>query len=126
VDPAARGPEILGGQTADALIRNQAGSGMPADRMAAAHDDTASWLFSEAGTPAGQAFARGYSDTARTLIDELHEMEADGPVPVPPNTAHPDPRMAAKGWQTWEHESRTPHYVRRDPAPSREAEREAG
>ena len=57
-----------GAAAAEKVVRAQASAGVSTDRIEAHGADTASWLFSEAKTTEGRAFAAGYNNTAQTLV----------------------------------------------------------
>jgi len=118
--PRADDPGRLGAEAAEQIVTAQASSGVSTGRMARTHEDTAAWLWSEATTPEALQFAKGYEDTALSLVAELRE--AEHPLPAP-GSPHPDPVLAAKGWHV------SPDgpgvYVRRQ-AESADMEREAG
>jgi hypothetical protein len=63
----------------------------------------------------------GPDQAAAALISDLRERDAELR-PSPPGTPHPDPVLAARGWQTCEHGHGV--YVRSEP--QRETDREAG
>ena len=114
--------QAAGAAAAEKVIRAQASAGVSTDRIEAHGADTASWLFSEAKTANGRAFAAGYDDTAQTLVAELRE--AAHPQPNrSPGAPHPDPLLARRGWQACERGDGV--YVRRTAA-QRETDREAG
>jgi hypothetical protein len=120
---AARGdPARAGAETAQQIISAQAAAGMSTGRMARHHHDTAAWLFSEATTPEAERFAAGYASTADTLVAELREAERPAP-DRSPGAPHPDPFLAARGWQACQHGDGV--YVRR-PAAARDLDKEAG
>jgi hypothetical protein len=91
-----------GAGTAQMLITRQAGAGMAADRIDEHHHDLAASLFSSATTADGLAFAEEYDRTAETLVSELRQLERPEP-DRSPGAPHPDPQLAAKGWQACEH-----------------------
>jgi hypothetical protein len=118
-------PQAAGADAADRVIRAQAAAGVSTERIIAHSQDTAAWLFSEAREPDGEAFARGYDDTAQAMVAELQEEARPAP-DRSPGAPHPDPRLAARGWQACEHGDGV--YVRRAAVGQRNAgmEREAG
>jgi hypothetical protein len=102
-------PGQAGAQAAEEVITRQADAGMGVDEIDRHQGDTAAELLSSATTGEGKAFARSYDITAAILTRDLGEPDLPGP-----NTPHPDPGLAARGWQTCEHPGHG-IYVRRDP-----------
>jgi hypothetical protein len=121
--PRAQDPARSGAETAQQIIAAQASAGMSTERMARHHDDTASWLFSDARTPEAERFAAGYASTADSLVAELREAERPEPDRTP-GAPHPDPVLAGKGWQACERGDGV--YVRRQAEAQADMEREAG
>lgn len=81
---------------------------------------TSAPLLSEAQTEVGRAYAREYENTARALVADLRsDAEAARHEPEPAGTPHPDPRLAARGWQRCENGCGI--YVRRNAEADREA-----
>ena len=101
-----------GAETAAQIVCAQASAGMEPDRIGAHHEDLAAGLLSDAATPDGQAFARGYDDTAATLAADLRAEAGRAPQAAgqPDGTPHSDPFLAARGW----HVDRG-MYTRREP-----------
>jgi hypothetical protein len=97
----------MGVQTAHQLITRQAEAGMPVDRIRDHHHDVIAGLFADAKTPDGRAFANGYGFTVDSYVAELAAEQEVAEITGKP---HPDPHMAANGWQ----------------AGARDEEREAG
>jgi hypothetical protein len=122
---ARKDPQAAGAEAADRVIRAQAAAGVSTERISAHSQDTAAWLFSEAREPDGEAFARGYGDTAQAMVAELQEEARPAP-DRSPGAPHPDPWLAARGWQACEHGDGV--YVRHAVSRQRNAgmEREAG
>jgi hypothetical protein len=82
-------------------VAAQYGAGVDLGQIAAHHDDVSASLVSDARTSVGRSFAREYADTARSLVADLRaDAEAARTEPPAPGTPHPDPRLAACGWQT--------------------------
>jgi hypothetical protein len=121
--PASADPARAGAETAQQIISAQAAAGMSADRMARHHDDTAAWLWSEAKTPEAERFAAAYASTADTLVAELREAEQPA-LDRSPGAPHPDPVLAARGWQACPHGDGV--YIRHQAAAEAVADREAG
>jgi hypothetical protein len=114
--------QAAGAAAAEKVIRAQASAGVSTDRIEAHGADTASWLFSEAKTADGRAFAAGYDDTAQALVAELREAA----LPASdrwPSAPHPDPFLAQLSWQACEHGDGI--YLRRTAA-QHEIDREVG
>jgi hypothetical protein len=94
-----------GFQDAARTVSAQYAAGVGLDVIAAHHDDVSARLLSDAQTPPGRAYAAEYADTARTLVADLRQdaAVADGrsasACTKPQGTPHPDPRLAARGWQ---------------------------
>lgn len=121
--PPAQDPRAAarcGRQAAETLITAQADAGLTPEAIADRHDDIAARLLSEADSPAATAYAREYSFTATVLAADLAELHRAPELPPVPGTAHPDPFLAARGWQVSDHGI----YVRTGQA--REPELEAG
>jgi predicted GIY-YIG superfamily endonuclease len=80
-------------------------AGVGLERISQDHDDLAASLVTDAQTPPGRAYAREYADTGRTLIADLREDAAvargqsAAACTLPDGTPHPDPVLAARGWQ---------------------------
>jgi hypothetical protein len=87
------------------IISAQYARGMDLGQIRAHHEDTAASLAADAQTTAGRMYAREYGDTARTLIADLREDAAvargrsAAACTLPDGTPHPDPVLAARGWQ---------------------------
>ncbi len=87
-----------GHEAAERAITTQADAGMDTDAIARRQDDIANGLMSEAATTAGRAFARNYSFTASALVAGLRDVNRAEPSREP-GTPHPDPFLAARGWE---------------------------
>jgi hypothetical protein len=100
-DPAAR----LAFDDASRILAAQYAAGLDLDAIAAHHDNVSADLLADAQTPFGRAYAREYSDTAAALVADLRQDEeiANGrsaaACSLPQGTPHPDPVLAARGWQ---------------------------
>lgn len=117
--PAGAGQ--LGITDASRIIAAQYAAGVSTDELAAHHDDVSARLAADAQTKPGREYAREYALTAASLIADLRGDEAAARTGRPaPGTPHPDPRLAARGWEV----HRTGVYARRQAEP--EPEREAG
>jgi hypothetical protein len=98
-------PASLGERDAARTVSAMYGAGADLDAIAAHHDDVAAGLLSDAQTSYGRAYVREYAEAARTLIADLRQDEAvahgrsDAACALPQGTPHPDPVLAAKGWQ---------------------------
>lgn len=115
----------LGYEDAARLIAAEYAGGIDVEQIAAHHADVSARLFSDAQTQPGRDYARSYDDTARTLLADLQsDAAAARNEPEPGGTPHPDPRLAARGWQRCADDCGV--YVRRQAQASRDMEREAG
>jgi hypothetical protein len=100
-DPAAK----LAFQDAGRRIAALYASGADLEQISASHDDLAASLANDAQTGPGRAYAREFADTGRSLIADLRQDAAVARgelVPAssqPDRTPHPDPVLAARGWQ---------------------------
>jgi hypothetical protein len=87
------------------IIAAQYAGGIDVDQIAAHHEDVAADLLSDAQTAFGRAYAREYADTAASLVADLRQDAAvergqsAAASSQPEGTPHPDPRLAARGWQ---------------------------
>lgn len=114
-------PAKLGCEDASRIIAAQYAAGAATDQLAAHHDDVSARLLSDAHTQPGRDYAREYAQTAASLIADLRADQAAARAERPaPGTPHPDPRLAARGWEV----HRSGLYARRQPEIERE--REAG
>jgi hypothetical protein len=118
-----RAARTAGAQAAEKVIQAQASAGASTDRMDAHAQDTAAWLFTDGRGPEGEAFARGYDETAQAMVTEFREDGQRAP-DHSPGAPHPDPFLAHRGWQACEHGDGV--YVRRQAAAEADIEREAG
>lgn len=117
-DPAA----AAGYRDATRLVSLQCAAGADLDEMQRQHDDVSARLLSDAQTRVGRAYAREYQQTAATLISDLRaDDEAEQREKPEPGAPHPNPVLAAKGWQACPRDCGV--YVRE---PHRELDREAG
>jgi hypothetical protein len=86
-------------------VTAQYAAGLGLDAIAAHHDDVSASLLADAQTGYGRAYAREYGDTARTLVADLRQDQAvaqgrsAAACTLPQGTPHPDPVLAARGWQ---------------------------
>ena len=119
--PRAADPARGGAEAATQVISAQAAAGVSLDRMTSHSADTAAWLFSEATTPDGERFAAGYTETADSLLAELRETAHRLPQPGSP---HPDPVLAARGWEVSPHGAGV--YIRSQAGVQPDRELEAG
>jgi hypothetical protein len=97
------GARKVAAETAASLIIQQADAGMTPERVADSQHEIATWLLNDATTPAGQAYARAFADTAATYVKDLRERD---PLPEPdrtPGASHPDPFLADRGWHVNQH-----------------------
>jgi hypothetical protein len=118
-------PASLGFSDAARLVAAQYAAGTDLDQLAARHDDITASLLADAQTPDGRVYAREFSDTSASLIADLRaDAAAARHQPEPGGTPHPDPRLAARGWQRCADDCGV--YVRRQAQASRDIEREAG
>jgi hypothetical protein len=98
-------PGKLAFEDAARIITAQYAAGTDLDQIRTRHDDVAATLAADARTTAGRAYARQYADTAATLIRDLREDAAvaagksAAACTLPDGTPHPDPFLAARGWQ---------------------------
>lgn len=117
-DPAATAA-AAGFTDASRIVAAQYAGGRSVDDIDADHQDVASHLLSDAQTREGRAYAREYAITAASLVADLRVDERDArQASEPGGTPHPDPRLAARGWQRCADDCGV--YVRR--APVRELE----
>ena len=91
-----------GRQAAERTITAQAEDGLRADVIRGRQEDEISRLASEAKTPAQHAYVRSYAASTNALLADLRDLDRPEP-DRRPGAAHPDPRLAARGWQTGRH-----------------------
>jgi hypothetical protein len=102
-----------------------AGAGMPPERAGHSQDEIINRLLDEAWSPKGQAHTWVFSDAAEAYVKELRQRD---PLPEPdrtPGAPHPDPFLAARGWQINDHGIYT-RGAEPEPHAPREHELEAG
>jgi hypothetical protein len=101
-DPAAA---RAGHDDAARTVAAHYAAGVDLDQLAAHHDDVSASLLSDAQTAAGRSYAQSYADVSASLIAELREDQAvargrsEAACTKPEGTPHPDPVLAARGWQ---------------------------
>jgi hypothetical protein len=96
-------PEIRAGhEAADRSVAAQADAGSDVDTIARNQDDAVARLASEADTAKGRAYAGAYAFTASALVNDLRDLDRQPPHMVP-GTPHPDPFLAAHGWEVGKH-----------------------
>jgi hypothetical protein len=94
-----------GADDAARTVSGMYAGGIGLEAIAAHHDDVSTQLLNEAQTGYGRAYAREYSETAASLVADLRQDEAvaqgrsAAACTQPQGTPHPDPVLAARGWQ---------------------------
>ena len=96
--PGAQECAREGQEAAERAITSEADAGMEKDAIARSQDDIANGLLSEAATAEACGFARSYSVTASALVADLRDVSCAEPSREP-GTPHPDPFLAARGWE---------------------------
>jgi hypothetical protein len=104
-EPSRNAAARSGFDDAARTVAAQYAAGLDLDAISAHHDDVSASLRSDAQTSFGRAYAREYSDVAASLVADLRQDQAvargrsGAACTQPQGTPHPDPVLAAKGWQ---------------------------
>ncbi len=95
----------LGSTDAARIVAAQYAAGLDLDAIAAHSDNLTAGLLADAQTTFGTAYAREFGDTTAALVADLRQDAAialgrsAAACTLADGTPHPDPALAAKGWQ---------------------------